>query len=384
MYSILLVIIYLAFISLGLPDSLLGSAWPVLHKDLNVSISSVGILTMIISFCTIFSSLNVDSLSKKFGTAMLTFISVLTTAIALFGFSISSNFYILCILCIPYGLGAGAVDAAINNYVALHYSSKHMSWLHCFWGVGASISPFIMSYAISNYTWNFGYRAVSYLQIFLALTIFFSIPLWKKRGTNTSEEENSKALRLKDAIKIKGVTLVLFCFFGYCALEATTGLWATTYLVEFKNVTPAVAAKFASFFYLGITFGRFVCGFITEKVGDEKLIKYGIFTIFVGIIFLLIPFGNIFSLCGLIIIGIGCAPIYPSIIHSTPSNFGAENSQAIIGIQMASAYVGATFAPPVFGLITKIFSISLYPIYLLIFAIIMLVMVNKLKKVKAV
>ena len=282
MYSLLLVIIYIAFISLGLPDSLIGSAWPVMHEQLNVPISYAGIVTMIISSGTIVSSLLSDRVTKKLGTGLVTSISVFLTAAALFGFSISKSFILLCIWAIPYGLGAGAVDAALNNYVALHYTSRHMNWLHCCWGVGAAISPYIMSYSlIGGYGWNSGYRSVAIVQIILTAFLFISLPLWKRNNTGNNEssngsEDKSEVVGLRQALKIKGVKLVLITFFGYCALETTAGLWASSYLVINRGVDTEIAAQFASLFYMGITFGRFLCGFISDKFGDKQMIRYGL------------------------------------------------------------------------------------------------------------
>lgn len=386
MYSLLLVIIYIAFISLGLPDSLLGSAWPAMHQQLGVPLSYAGIVTMIIAGGTIISSLMSDRLTRRLGAGLVTAISVMLTAVALFGFSISGSLVYLCLWAIPYGLGAGAVDAALNNYVALHYASRHMSWLHCFWGVGAAASPFIMSYCLVNgWGWNGGYRSVAGIQIVLTLILFVSLPLWKRKSISSNSSETLPAnLSLLQALKIRGVKFVLFTFFGYCALETTTGLWASSYLVRYRGIDTETAARFASLFYLGITFGRFLCGFIAEKVGDKLLIRFGIITIMIGIILVGFPTGiNILALLGLVIIGLGCAPVYPSLIHSTPSNFGKENSQAIIGIQMASAYMGSTFMPPLFGLIADHISIGVYPVYLIFFAILMLLMFEQLTMVIA-
>jgi|LSQX01.3.fsa_nt_gb fucose permease len=387
MYSLLLVIIYIAFISLGLPDSLIGSAWPVMHEQLNVPISYAGIVTMIISSGTIVSSLLSDRVTKKLGTGLVTSISVFLTAAALFGFSISKSFILLCIWAIPYGLGAGAVDAALNNYVALHYTSRHMNWLHCCWGVGAAISPYIMSYSlIGGYGWNSGYRSVAIVQIILTAFLFISLPLWKRNNTGNNEssngsEDKSEVVGLRQALKIKGVKLVLITFFGYCALETTAGLWASSYLVIHRGVDTEIAAQFASLFYIGITFGRFLCGFISDKFGDKQMIRYGLTIIAFGIFLIILPLkSNITALAGLIIVGLGCAPIYPAIIHSTPSNFGPQNSQAIIGIQMASAYTGSTLMPPIFGVIADKINIGLYPFYLLFFVVLMIMMSERLNR----
>lgn len=384
MYSLLLVIIYIAFISLGLPDSLIGSAWPVMQTELGVPVSYAGIITMIIACGTIISSLLSDRLTRKLGAGLVTTISVLLTAAALFGFSISHSFVLLCLWAIPYGLGAGAVDAALNNYVALYYASRHMSWLHCFWGVGAAISPYIMGYCLTGgYGWNKGYQVVGILQIILTVILFISLPLWRRRNTEETEGEiPAEPLSLSQILKIRGVPLVLVTFFAYCALEQTTALWASSYLVQYRGGDVSIAARFASLFFLGITFGRFFCGFIADKVGDKLLIRFGIITSIAGAVFVTLPVKyDILTLSGLIIIGLGCAPIYPAIIHSTPFNFGRENSQAIIGIQMASAYMGTIFMPPLFGVIASNITIGLYPLYLLGLAAIMLVMSERLNKV---
>lgn len=384
MYSLLLVIIYIAFISLGLPDSLIGSAWPVMHMELNVPVSYAGIITMIISGGTIVSSLTSDRVTRKFGAGLVTAVSVLMTAVALFGFSVSHSFIFLCIWAIPYGLGAGAVDAALNNYVALHYKSKHMSWLHCFWGVGAAISPYIMSFClVSGFGWNNGFLSVSVIQICLVAILFVTLPLWKQNRIEVKEEEHVKrALSLPQILSIKGVPFVLISFLAYGALEQTAGLWASSYLVEYREVPIDVAARFASLFYLGITFGRFLCGFVADKFGDKMLIRIGVTVSGIGVIFILLPISsNLLALAGLIVVGFGCAPIYPSIIHSTPFHFGKENSQAVIGVQMASAYVGTTLMPPLFGAIASIVGIGIYPVYLLIFVLLMLVMSERLNQV---
>ena len=374
MVNLLLAIIYLSFISLGLPDALLGSAWPTMHKELNVPISYAGIISMIISAGTIISSLQSDRLTKKFGTGKITAFSVAMTAIALFGFSITHSYLFLCVWAIPYGLGAGSVDASLNNYVALHYESKHMSWLHCMWGIGATIGPYIMGYALTNNNWNAGYRYISIMQIVLTAILFLSLSLWKKNDEENKEKISTKVLSLKEIIKIPGAREIMICFFCYCALEATTGLWASSYLNIYKGVDIKTAASFGSLFYIGITVGRAISGFITMKLNDNQMIVLGESLILIGIILMIIPAVNIVSLIGFIIIGLGCAPIYPSIIHSTPSNFGAENSQAIIGVQMASAYIGTLAMPPLFGYIANHISISLLPFYLILILALMFIM----------
>lgn len=382
----LLAIIYIAFISLGLPDSLLGAAWPVMYGELGIPISYAGIVTMIIAAGTIVSSLLSDWLMRKVGAGVITAVSVFMTAAALFGFSASHSFLLLCLWAVPYGLGAGAVDAALNNYVALHFSSRHMNWLHCFWSVGAAASPYIMSYCLTGgFGWNNGYRSVAVVQTILTAALFLSLPLWKRRRLEGAEGESAaKALSLPRAIKIKGVPFVLIMFFGYCALEQAAGLWASSYLVQFRGVDTDTAAWSASLFYLGITAGRFLCGFVAERLGDRRLIRIGILTMIGGVLLIALPVPyDAFTLAGLLIVGLGCAPVYPSVIHSTPANFGKENSQAIIGIQMASAYVGTTFMPPLFGLIAAHIHIGLYPVFLLALAVLMLCMSEKLNRTVA-
>ena len=382
----LLAIIYIAFISLGLPDSLLGAAWPVMYGELGVPISYAGIVTMIIAAGTIVSSLLSDWLMRKVGAGVITAVSVFMTAAALFGFSASHSFLLLCLWAVPYGLGAGAVDAALNNYVALHFSSRHMNWLHCFWSVGAAASPYIMSYCLTGgFGWNNGYRSVAVVQTILTAALFLSLPLWKRRRLEGAEGESAaKALSLPRAVKIKGVPFVLIMFFGYCALEQAAGLWASSYLVQFRGVDTDTAAWSASLFSLGIAAGRFLCGFVAERLGDRRLIRIGILTMIGGVLLIALPVPyDAFTLAGLLIVGLGCAPVYPSVIHSTPANFGKENSQAIIGIQMASAYVGTTFMPPLFGLIAAHIHIGLYPAFLLALAVLMLCMSEKLNRTVA-
>lgn len=383
MFSLLLAIIYIAFISLGLPDSLLGSAWPIMFGELGVPMSYAGIVSMIISAGTILASLFSDKLTRKLGAGLVTAISVLLTASALLGFSLSRSFGVLCLLAIPYGLGAGAVDAALNNYVALHYASRHMSWLHCFWGVGASVGPYIMGYAIgAGQGWRSGYSMVSIVQFVLTAMLFLSLPLWKKRNHTDPDSDGYEApIGLRDALKIRGVKPILLAFFGYCALESTAGLWASTYLVEYKGVDSHTAATLASLFYLGITAGRLVSGFVADRVGDKRMIRCGIAVMAAGIALIALPIdAAIVASVGLVIAGVGCAPVYPSIIHSTPRNFGKENSHAIVGIQMASAYTGSTLMPPVFGFIAENISVALYPFYLALFAVLMLVMSERVNK----
>lgn len=386
MFSLLLAIIYAAFISLGLPDSLLGSAWPVMRLDFGAELSFAGVISMIIAAGTIVSSLLSERMTRRLGTALVTAISVAMTAAALFGFSLCTSPLQLCLWAVPYGLGAGAIDAALNNFVALHYSSRHMSWLHCFWGVGASISPYIMSAALlRSGSWQAGYRTVGVIQVVLTALLFFSLPLWKA-ADRKGDEGNGEApplLGLRGALRISGVPLILIAFCAYCGGETTAGLWASSYLVGARGIAPETAASFASLFYLGITFGRFLNGFVADRMGDRRMIRIGIAVMALGVVLILLPLrSDLPSLAGLVIFGLGCAPVYPSIIHSTPANFGKENSQAIIGVQMASAYVGSTFMPPLFGLIAQHLSLKLFPIYLALLLLALLLMTEGLNRLK--
>lgn len=385
MATLLLALLYVAFVSLGLPDSLTGSAWPVMHQDLGVALSSAGVITMIISFGTVVSSLLSDRLTAKFGTGAVTAVSTLLTALALFGFSVSNAFWQLCIIALPYGLGAGAIDAALNNYVALYYSSRHMSWLHGFWGLGALISPYIMGACLTgSLGWRGGYRTVSIIQTVLTAILFVSLPFWRKTTQKLEEKDKrvEKALGLKRVLKLKGVVWLLVAFFCYCAAEATAMLWASSYLVRNRGISEETAATFGSLFYIGMTAGRMLCGFVTEKLGDKKLIRIGAAGMLLGIALLALPVQtDVFALAGFVVIGFGCAPVYPSIIHQTPTSFGEENSQSVIGIQMASAYIGTTFMPPLFGLIAQYIDIGLLPIYLLLFTVFMFVCTERLNAI---
>lgn len=382
MINLLLAIIYLAFISLGLPDSLLGAAWPSMYPQLGVPVSYAGIVSMIIAAGTIVSSLQSDRLTRRLGAGKVTAISVAITAAALLGFSVSGSFWLLCLWAIPYGLGAGSVDAALNNYVALHYKSWHMSWLHCMWGLGASAGPYIMGAALTAGSgWGMGYRYIGYIQLVLTAFLFISLPLWKKAaGTDTSAAEGEKALSLRQVLAIPGAKEVMVCFFCYCALEQTAILWAGSYLHLYKGMTAEAAASHAGLFFIGITAGRGVSGFISMKLSDKRMIRLGQGIIALGVAALLIPGGELLTLAGLCLVGLGCAPIYPCIIHSTPGHFGAQRSQALIGVQMACAYVGSCLAPPLFGLIANHVAISLLPFYLLLYLVLMTVMHESLNK----
>lgn len=382
MLTLLLIIIYLSFISLGLPDSLLGSAWPVIHTDLGVAFPSAGIISMIISGGTIISSLFSGRVIRSFGTGKVTFVSVAMTAVALLGFSVAPSFIWLCIMAIPLGLGAGSVDAALNNFVALHYKAKHMSWLHCFWGVGATLGPIIMSLFIAkNNQWQKGYFTISMIQFSLVAVLFITLPLWNRIGKDDNKaEEEEKSHQKTPALKIPGVKLALVSFVCYCGTEATAGLWGSSYLVNYKGLSAGEAAKWISLFYAGITLGRFLSGFLTIKFNNKTLIRLGQVICMLGAITLILPLPTYFSMVGLILLGLGCAPIYPSMLHETPNRFGKEASQSIMGLQMAFAYMGSTFMPPLLGFIASKTSIVIFPYFLLCYILIMLVNSEKINK----
>ena len=383
MVHLLLAIIYLSFISLGLPDAMLGASWPIMHGDLNVPVSFAGGISLVIAGGTIISSLMSDKLTRYLSAGKVTAFSVALTAVALFGFSCSTRYWQLLLWAIPYGLGAGSVDACLNNYVAVHYSSRVMSWLHCMWGLGASIGPYVMSYALTaGMTWNSGYLIISVFQAFLTAVLLLSLPLWKGRSSEVSNESGApdKALSLKQIFAIPGAMEVMIAFFCYCAVEQTAILWGSSYLVMHHGVDKELAAGFGSLFLIGLTIGRAMSGFLTVRINDTNMIRLGQGIIVAGLVLMFLPFGSIVSLAGLMLIGLGCAPIYPCVIHSTPSHFGADKSQAIIGVQMASAYMGTLVMPPLFGLIANHLSASWLPLYLAGIVLLMILMCEALNK----
>ena len=381
MASLLLAIIYISFVSLGLPDALLGAAWPIMQVELGVPLSYAGGISLIIAIGTVISSLEADRLIKWLGTGKIMVISVAMTAAAIFGFSISTSYLQLCLWAIPYGLGAGSVDAALNNYVAVHYASRHMSWLHCMWGLGASIGPYIMGAALTGgLSWNMGYCIISVLQVILTAVLLFSLPLWKQGKTGEAGSDGAKPLSIRQILAIPGAREVLIAFFCYCALEQTAILWGSSYLVIHNGMAEERAASLASLFLLGLTFGRALNGFLTYKLSDTSLIRLGEGVIALGVVIMVLPLGDLASFAGLMLCGLGCAPVYPCIIHSTPDHFGEENSQAIIGVQMASAYIGICCMPPLFGVIANHISAALLPWYLGALLVLMVLMSEGLNR----
>ena len=371
--NFLLAIIYIAFISLGLPDAILGAAWPVIQPAFNVPISWLGPVSLLISGATVLSSLFADRFCRKFGSGKVTAFSVFLTAGALIGFAFSRNYWMLCVFAIPYGLGAGGVDSCLNNYVAIHYSGKHMSWLHCMWGLGAAIGPYVMGAAIGfSNNWTLGYWSIGILQFVLCAFLFISLPVWKKSG-NECEEQSSKPLTIKEIFLMPGAFAVIATFFCYCSLEQTAGQWAATYFFDHIGLKESTCALLASLYYVGITFGRFINGFLTIKFSDKTLVRCSIIMIILGLLIMLGPLGYVMKIVGMLIVGFGSAPIYPCVIHSTPRFFGEENSQAVIGVEMASAYLGICIMPPVFGFVADLFGLWILPIFLLAIALVMYV-----------
>lgn len=420
MANLLLAVIYLAFISLGLPDPLLGAAWPTMAPDLGAGLSWAGGISMVISAGTIVSALLSDRMTLRLGTGKVTAWSVFLTMVALFGFSVAPNYWVLLLVAIPYGLGAGGVDAALNNYVAIHYASKHMSWLHAMWGIGTLIGPNILGFALSRQMgWRWGYRMISIIQLVLVVVLFASLPLWRSRsqvgkvervnvgaagspdgagasgavagktekagkGNPSASEGRRKALSIREVLAIPGAPEILLMFFCYCTIEQTSMLWASSYMNTGLGISKVQAAQWAALFTLGITAGRLLNGFATMRLSDPVLIRIGEALIGVGIIVLLIPLARpVTTVIGLVLVGLGCAPVYPCIIHSTPTYFGADKSQAIVGMQMAFAYTGTLLMPPLFGLIAQATTVMVFPVYLLIALVVMAVLFERLRTKRA-
>lgn len=373
---ILLAIIYLAFISLGLPDSVLGSSWPMMSQELNVSLEFAGIVSIVVTLATVISSLYSTKMINHLGTGKVVVISVLMTSLALLGFASSYHIFTLILLACVLGLGAGAIDAALNNFVALHYKSKHMNYLHSFWGVGATAGPLIMAnYLTIESGWRYGYATLATIQFVLVAILITTLPLWKKVTListdlpDTVEKEASTSN--KDALKIGGVKTQLVLFCSYCSLEVSTGLWAASYLTQAKGISASDAAFWTAIYFLGITVGRLLCGWLTSKINEQQLIQIGLWIILFGIVMLLLPLPTNLNQIALLFIGLGCAPVYPNTIHLTPKRFGHKTSQVVIGLSMATAYTGMTIISPLIGLVMANISFSLFPYLLLILCLIM-------------
>ena len=376
----LLVIIYLSFISLGLPDALLGSAWPTMSGDLDAPLWGAGLIQMAVSLCTVISSLNSARLIRRFGTGRLTAFSVVLTATALLGISFAPNYVVLLMLGIPLGLGAGAVDSAINNYVALHCEPRHMNWLHCFWGVGTIIGPMVLSAALgAGMRWTAGYRGVSALQFALSVVLFLTLGLWQEKAAR-DEEGQAKVLSVKQVLALPGAKPGLLNFTCYCAVEQTFMLWSATYMVMVHGVSATQAASYGALFFVGITVGRGISGFIAMRLKPRRMVRLGQCVMLAACALLFVPHATV-ALLALILMGLGCAPVYPNIIQDTPRNFGAENSQAVVGVQMAFAYVGSLLMPTVFGWLAGALGYGILPGFALTLMLLMIALFNRQQRI---
>lgn len=374
--TILLVLIYLAFIGLGLPDSLLGAAWPQLRIDIGAPLSGAGMVSMIVTAGTIVSSLVSARVIRRFGTGKVTAVSTALTAAALLGYAFAPAYWWLCIMAIPLGLGAGAVDAALNNFVALHYKAHHMSWLHCFWGLGATAGPILLSVFLARpQGWRTGIRSIGLLQLALVVVLTVSLPLWRKvtEKNEIGSDATSEAVSNREALRLRGLPAALLTFFCYCGAELGCGLWASSFLVASRGVAPAQAAGWVSLYYAGITAGRFFSGFAMHRLTCPAMIRLGGLTSLAGCVMLVLPLPTVFSAVALVLIGLGCAPVYPCMIHETPARFGEANSQTAMGLQMATAYCGSTLMPPLLGLLAQLVSVTVFPWFLMVLFGLMLV-----------
>ncbi len=381
MATALLAVIYLAFIGLGLPDSLLGSAWPVMHTDLGVSVSVAGFASIVALCGTVLSSLVSERMIKRFGTGPVAAISICLTIIGIAGISFTNSFYVLLALSIPLGIGGGTVDSALNNFVALNYEAKHMNWLHCFWGIGATGGPLVVSAFLVSNNWRGAYRTIGLVLVGVVTVVIISLPLWKKVAKKRLERGDAvQGEQAKDLaptpkrvlLKLPGAPFAIMAFAAYCAVEYSAGLWASTYFVNVKNVTPDVAASWAAMYYFGIMGGRLISGFLAMKLSDRTLIRIGQAIAILGIIIIMLPLGGLFPVAGLLLAGMGCAPIFPSMLDATPKLFGEKYSQGMMGVQLAGAYIGGALLSPMFGWVSPVIGLEAWPVYLLAIAAVMI------------
>lgn len=387
MATVLLVIIYIAFIGLGIPDSLFGAAWPAIYPQFDVPMSYASFVTILISGGTVISSLISARLINRFGTGKVTAVCTTLTALALLGFSISGSMVWLCLFAIPLGLGAGSIDSALNNYVALHYKATHMSFLHCFYGVGITLSPYLMSLALgAENDWQQGYRIVALIQTVIALITIFSLPLWKKIRDAAPQAESGpvRTLKFREMAAMPTVRTVWLVFIGSCAIEYTCNTWGSTYLVDIKGMAVDEAAEVITLYYIGMTLGRFLSGVLANRLSSWKLIHIGQTVVLIAVILLLLPLPAPAAVAALFLIGLGNGPIFPNLVHLTPRNFGAEISQSVMGTQMAAASTGIMLMPPIFGLLVQGLGVGLFPYFLTAMFLLMIVctvlLVRGLKK----
>lgn len=382
MATALLIIIYIAFIGLGIPDSLFGTAWPAIYSEFELPISFGSFVTIIISCGTVLSSVISSKIISRLGTNKVSAYSTLLTALALLGFSFAPNLWVMCFWAIILGVGAGAIDVALNNYVAIHYSATHMSFLHCFYGVGVSVSPYILSLVIAgNFGWRGGYRIAFAIQLIITLLLFLALPLWRKAhgGENESEENTHKDLSFGSVLKIPGVKMMCSLFIASCAIECTCGGWGSTFLVEYKHLPAEKAAQIIMIYYIGMTLGRFLSGVLAAKLHSWKIIKLGQIVLGLALLLLILPGGVYLCALGMFLIGLGNGPLFPNFNYLTPENFGSDVSQSVIGIQMASAYIGIMLAPTLCGLLGQVFGMVIFPYYLILFYAIMIPVTIRIK-----
>lgn len=373
MATVLLIVIYIAFIGLGVPDSLIGSAWPAVHTELNIPVESVSILTLLISGCTVLSSLFSAGILNKLGTAKVTAFSTAMTAAALLGFSLTASFWFMLPLAVVLGFGAGAIDSGLNNYVALHFKASHMNFLHCFYGVGVSLSPYLMARALAGIGWRGGYRYAFYVQLGISLLLIASVPLWKTRSSGEAAEENSRNLTFWQMAKMAEARRVWLIMLATNGIEYACGVWGSTYLVEAKRFDAAHGALALTIYYAGMSVGRFLSGLLADKICTWKRIGIGAAILAPGIGIMLLPLHGAVTVLGLFLVGLGNGSIYPNMIHLTPHNFGKEVSQSMMGSQIAFAYIGVMLAPPTVSFISELFGIEAYPVLLAVLYVTMVI-----------
>lgn len=374
MATLLLIVIFIDFIGLGIPDSLFGAAWPAINSDFGLPISAANAVTVTMTVCSIISSLMSAKLTEKFSTSKIAAVSTALTAVGLFGFSISKNIYMMFFFTLFLGFGAGAIDAVLNNYVAVHYRASHMNFLHCFYGIGVTLSPYLMSLALKNRSWQSGYHLAFIIQLVISIIAFASLPLWQKNGRlSESSDEKSEKSSFAELIKLPGIKSTWLVFFGSCALEYVGGTWSSSFLVNSRGITVDRAALFVTVYYGGIAFGRFLSGIFSSKLKPQQIILIGTILIIPAIFLVSQPFIPNLIAVGMFLIGLGNGPLYPNMVHLTPIRFGAQRSQAVMGSQMAAAYIGILSMPTLTGFLAQKFSTDIFPYCLAVLYGIMLI-----------
>ncbi len=385
MSTLLLAVIYITYIGLGIPDSLFGAAWPAVYTEFGLPLSAANAVTILTFAFTMIVSIYSAQIVKRFGTPLTTAVSTAMTAAGLLGTALAPNFFVVCLCTVPLGFGAGAIDAALNNYVALNYKATHMSFLHCFYGVGVSLSPYLMSLALKGSNWRGGYAYATVLQVIITVITFIALPVWAKACHSETEEksgEEIKTLGIWQMLKMPKVRMACAVFMTSCGIEYTCGTWGSTFLVLAKGMSAQRAAATITFYYLGITIGRFLSGIIAAKLSSRRIIILGQCIVLLAIILLFLPLSYVFAALGLFLVGLGNGPLYPNLVHLTPDNFGRDISQSVMGIQMATASIGIMLIPPLFGLIAQVIGTWIFPLFLLILFIIMIIENTRLNRCK--